>query len=135
MIEKSKKINQLDTLIEMAALINSTLDPQSIRKKAIEASAKLLNAEAGSLLLIDHETGGLFFEVAVGDKGEEVRSIKLTKGLGVAGWVAEYDEPVVINDVSSDTRFFKGADEKSGFITRNMVCVPVRSKEKIVGVL
>ncbi len=133
--DKSRKLNQLDTLIEMAALVNSTLDPLSIRKKAIEAAARLLHAEAGSLLLIDDEKGELFFEVALGEKGERVKPIKLAKGIGVAGWVAENDEPVIINDTSSDSRFFKGVDEVSGFVTRNMVCVPVRSKEKTIGVL
>jgi diguanylate cyclase (GGDEF)-like protein len=132
---KNKQIRQLDTLIEMASLINSTLDPLSIRKKAIEAATKLLNAEAGSLLLLNSESGELFFEVALGEMGERVKSIKLAKGLGVAGWVAENDEPVIINDVAADQRFYKGADEQSGFVTRNMVCVPVRSKERIVGVL
>jgi diguanylate cyclase (GGDEF)-like protein len=132
---KDKQIRQLDTLIEMASLINSTLDPLSIRKKAIEAATRLLNAEAGSLLLLDHETGELFFEVALGEAGEKVKSIRLAKGMGVAGWVAENDEPVIINDVASDPRFYKGADDESGFVTRNMVCVPVRSKERIIGVL
>ncbi|MDO8281932.1 MAG: sensor domain-containing diguanylate cyclase [Thermodesulfovibrionia bacterium] len=133
--DKDNKINQLDTLIEMAALINSTLDPVSIRKKAIEAATKLLDAEAGSLLLLDPETGELFFEVALGEKGDRMKSIRLAKGLGVAGWVAENDEPVIINDLSADPRFYKGADKESGFQTRNMVCVPVRSKERIIGVL
>ncbi|MBI4843340.1 MAG: sensor domain-containing diguanylate cyclase [Nitrospirae bacterium] len=129
------KIRQLDALIEMAALINSTLSPVVIRKRAIEAATSLLNAEAGSLLLIDNETGELFFEVALGEKGDRVKSIRLARGLGVAGWVAENDEPVIINDIASDPRFYKGADEKTGFITKNMVCVPVRSKERIIGVL
>ncbi len=136
MIEyQDKRLQQLNTLIEMTALINSTLDPFLIRKKVIEAATKLLNAEAGSLLIVNPKTGELLFEVAIGGKSEKLTTITLEKGVGIAGWVAEHGEPVISNDVGSDTRFFKGVDEISGFITKSMICVPVRTKERIVGVL
>ena len=136
MIEyQDKRLQQLNALIEMTALINSTLDPFLIRKKVIEAATKLLNAEAGSLLIINHKTGELFFEVAIGGKSEKLKTITLEKGVGIAGWVAEHGEPVISNDVGSDTRFFKGVDDISGFITKSMICVPVRTKERIVGIL
>jgi putative nucleotidyltransferase with HDIG domain len=129
------KIKQLNTLIELSAIINSSLDIAEIRKRAIEAATELVNAEAGSLLFLDEETGELYFDVAIGEKGEKVKTIRLQKGQGIAGWVAEHDEPVIINDVQNDSRFFKSADEKSGFITKNMICVPVKTKDKLVGVL
>ncbi len=132
---KDKKLQQLNTLIEMTALINSTFDSLYIKEKTIEAASILAGAEAGSLLLIDQKTGELFFEVAIGDKGEEVKPIRLKKGSGIAGWVAEHGEPVIINDTSSDARFFKGVDNQSGFSTRDMICVPVKAKERIIGVL
>ncbi|TAL23086.1 MAG: sensor domain-containing diguanylate cyclase [Nitrospirae bacterium] len=136
MIEyQDKRLQQLNTLIEMTALINSTLDTFLIRKKVIEAATKLLNAEAGSLLIVNHKTGELFFEVAIGGKSEKLTTITLEKGVGIAGWVAEHGEPVISNDVGSDARFFRGVDEVSGFITKSMICVPVRTKERIVGVL
>jgi diguanylate cyclase (GGDEF)-like protein len=130
-----KKIQQLNTLIEVTGIINSTLDPFLIRRKVIEAATELLDSEAGSLLLIEHKTGELFFEVAIGVKGEELKTIKLMKGLGIAGWVAEHGEPVISNDVNSDPRFYKGVDEITGFKTKNMVCVPVKTKERIIGSL
>ncbi|MBI4685436.1 MAG: HD-GYP domain-containing protein [Nitrospirae bacterium] len=130
-----KKLNQLNTLIDLIALINSTLDTREIRKRAIEAATRLAEAEAGSLLLIDKNSGELFFEVALGEKGAEVKETRLKKGEGIAGWVAEKGEAVIIHDVQSDPRFFKEADIKSNFVTRNMICVPVRTKDKVVGVL
>lgn len=132
---EDKRLRQLTTLIEMTALVNSTLDPSVVRKKAVEAVTRLLDTEAGSLLLLDQETGDLFFEVAVGEKGEEMKPIRLKKGVGIAGWVAEHNEPVLINDVASDRRFFHDPDDRSGFRTRNMICVPVTSKERMLGVL
>lgn len=133
--DSQEKIKQLNTLIELSALINSSLDIAEIRKRAIEAATELVNTEAGSLLFLDDETGDLYFDVAIGEKGEKVKTIRLKKGQGIAGWVAEHDEPVIINDAQNDPRFFKGADEKSGFITRNMICVSVKTKNKLIGVL
>jgi diguanylate cyclase (GGDEF)-like protein len=129
------KLNQLNTLIEMSTLINSSLDPKQVREKVIIAATRLLGTEAGSLLLVDHQTGELFFEVAVGEKREEVKSIRLARGTGIAGWVAEHREPVVSNNVPADARFYSGVDGQSGFVTRNMVCVPVIAKDRLIGVL
>lgn len=130
-----KRLEQLSTLTELSALINSTLDTGEIRERAIVAAIRLLDAEAGSLILIDQDSGDMFFEVAIGDKGEKVKEIRLKKGEGIAGWVAEKGEAIIIHDVQSDQRFFKTADKRSTFITRDMVCVPVKTKDKVIGVL
>jgi HD-GYP domain-containing protein (c-di-GMP phosphodiesterase class II) len=130
-----KRLEQLNTLMELSALINSTLDTGEIRERAIVAAIRLLDAEAGSLILIDQDSGDMFFEVAIGDKGDKVKEIRLKKGEGIAGWVAEKGEAIIIHDVQSDQRFFKTADKRSTFITRDMVCVPVKTKDKVIGVL
>lgn len=130
-----KRLEQLNTLTELSALINSTLDTGEIRERAIVAAIRLLDAEAGSLILIDQDSGDMFFEVAIGDKGDKVKEVRLKKGEGIAGWVAEKGEAIIIHDVQSDQRFFKTADKRSTFITRDMVCVPVKTKDKVIGVL
>ncbi len=135
MSDNFKKLEQLKTLMELSSLINSTLDTMEIRKRTIEAAVRLLSAEAGSLMLVDRETGELFFEVALGEMGEKLKQIRLKKGEGIAGWVAERGEAIIIHDVRSDHRFFKTADDRSTFTTRDMVCVPVKMKDKVIGVL
>lgn len=132
---KTKRKTQLDTLIEMASLINSSLDHDEIRRKAIEAIMRVLNAEAGSLLLKDQTTGELYFDVATGEKGSKLKEVRLKKGEGIAGWVAEHGQSVIVPDCSSDPRFFKKADRCSGYQTKNMICAPVFLKGNIVGVL
>lgn len=122
-------------MMEMAALVNSTLDPRQVRKRAIEAVMRLLDAEAGSLILIDEKRLELFFEVALGKKGDTLEHLRLKKGEGIAGWVAEHGTPLLIPDVHSDPRFCARFDEMSGFVTRDLVCVPVRIKERTIGVL
>ena len=127
-----KRLRQLRALIDMAALVNSTLDLKEIKKSAIRAAAELLDAETGSLLLIDQKTGELYFEYAL-RKGERLTEVRLKKGEGIAGWVAEHGTPQIVRDVGADSRFFKNADMISEFKTRNMICVPVRTKEKALG--
>src|SRR5512140_237395 len=119
----------------MTTVINSSLDPVRVREKVIEAATLLLGTEAGSLLLVDKKTGELFFEVALGEKSEEVKPIRLARGTGIAGWVADHCQPVISNNVAADTRFFSGVDVKSGFVTRNMACVPVMARDRLIGVL
>jgi signal transduction histidine kinase len=130
-----KKTEQLRVLMETAALVNSTLDPRQIRLCAIKAAMRLLDAEAGSLLLIDEEKWELFFEVALGEKGDVLKQVRLNKGEGIAGWVAEHGVPQLVRDVRADPRFFAHVDEISGFVTRDLACVPVKIKGKTVGVL
>lgn len=129
------RLEILEAMEEMGRLLNSTLDEREVRRRATEAATRLMRSEVGSLLLIDPETKELFFEVALGEKGEKLSEIRLKPGEGIAGWVAETGEAVIVNDVHSDPRFFRRVDDKSGFITRNMICVPVRSREKTLGVL
>ena len=134
-IELDRSVKQFTTLAEVGTLLNSTLDQAIIRMRAMEAITRLMNAEVGSLLLVDDESKELYFEVALGEKGDKVKEIRLKMGEGIAGWVAEHGEPLLIQDVRKDPRFYRSADKKTDFVTRDMVCVPVRVKEKIIGVL
>ena len=133
--EHSEKIGRLQKLQEVSGVLNSSLNPADIRKQAIEAATVVMNAETGSLLLLDEAAQELYFDVALGEKGEGVRQIRLKVGQGIAGAVAKTQEPVIINDCYADPGFNKEADKKSGFHTRNMVCVPVKAKDKLLGVL
>jgi len=133
----SRKVGHLSTLMELATLLNSTLRTDEVRRRAIEAATRLMDSEVGSLLLVDEKTDELYFEVALGDaeKQKQIKEIRLKIGEGIAGWVAKEGVSAIINDVQNDPRFFKGADRKTSFVTRNMVCVPVKAKDKVIGVL
>src|SRR3989338_3650762 len=134
-IELDRHAKQFAILTEIGTLLNSTLDQKVVRNMALEAITRLMNAEAGSLLLVDNEKKELYFEVALGEKGDRVKEIRLKIGEGIAGWVAEHGEPLLIPDVRKDSRFYRLADEKTDFVTRNMVCVPIKVKDKTIGVL
>lgn len=132
---RSTRVVQLETLLELSGMVNSAMEISEVRQRAIEAATRLVDCEVASLLFIDEDTGGLYFDVALGDRGEAIKKVHLARGQGIAGWVADRNQPVIINDPQNDPRFFKDADKKSGFLTRNIVCVPINTKARIIGVL
>jgi HD-GYP domain-containing protein (c-di-GMP phosphodiesterase class II) len=127
--------DRLKSLIKLTCLVSSSLDPSIIRKRSILAATRLLEAETGSLLLLDEEAGELYFEVALGDKSGKLKKLRLKRGQGIAGWVAEHREPLIVHDAQNDERVFKDADKLSGFTTRNLVCVPVKAGKRSLGAL
>lgn len=124
-----------EDILQLTALFTSSLDPYTIRQGAIEAAARLMDADAGSLLLVDEATQELYFEVTTGEKGEKLKVIRLRMDEGIAGWVARTGEGVVVDDVPRDPRFFAVADYISSYQSHNMIAVPVMIKGKILGVL
>lgn len=129
-------VKRFQVLLEINANINSTMDLEMLLRTIIDVAVTVADAEASSLALRDAGTGELVFHLASGESGKTVESLRLPKGQGIAGWVAENGESVIVPDVSQDKRFFKGVDEKSAFVTRSILCVPMRrSGDKIIGVL
>jgi HD-GYP domain-containing protein (c-di-GMP phosphodiesterase class II) len=81
------------------------------------------------------EKGELFFEVALGEKGEIVKRFQLKRGEGIAGWVAMHGESLIVSNAQKDPRFFKKVDQAAGFVTHTVICVPLRIKDDIIGVI
>ena len=134
-----EKVQQLEDMNQFSALLNSTLDTKIVQEKALEATCRLLRCETASLFLVDEKTAELYWETALGETGKELqRTFRLPiDNRSIAGYVAMTGEPQIVNDVPNDPRHFKKAssNSKTGFKTLSMVCVPLRAKEKIIGVL
>ena len=127
---------KFETLIEINALINSDYsDVKELLRKIIESATRLTEAEASSLLLVNPENNKLYFEIAIGTKGAEVQRFSLNMGEGIAGWVAANNRSLIVNDVSSDRRFYSDISKKVGFPTKSIVAVPMRLKDRRVGVI
>ena len=101
----------------------------------LEASKKLIPSEASTLFLFDRESDSLYFHIATGKSGKKIESEFLQMGRGIAGWVAQNRLGVKIDNCYDDERFDKSYDEKTGFKTKNMMCVPMMIKDDLVGVL
>jgi HD-GYP domain-containing protein (c-di-GMP phosphodiesterase class II) len=133
--EAARRIEQSSTLMELSAILNSTLQISEVLRRAVEAATRLMECEVGSLLLLNEECNELTFEVALGERGREVKEVRLQVGEGIAGWVAKTGQSTIVSDVRRDPRFSRRVDFRTQFITRNMICVPVKSHERIIGVL
>jgi sigma-B regulation protein RsbU (phosphoserine phosphatase) len=130
------KIANLSALVEISKIINSTLDLDALLTMIMEIIKQVLNAESGSLLLIDESGSELLFRIALGPKEKELKEkVRLKLGQGIAGWVAAHGEPLKIPDVSRDKRFDPTTDETLGHKTRSILCVPLQVQGKTVGVL
>ena len=115
-----EKVERLALLSQLGQILNSTLDHKEIRRRAMEAATQLMKAEVGSLLLVDEGKRQLYFEVALGDREEDIKMIPLNFGEGIAGWVAQNGKPLIVNSPNKDPRFFKGVDERTEFKTRSL---------------
>lgn len=135
MQEVAELSRKYQAVIDACTLINSTLDLSTLLETITRKTMEIMNAEASSLLLLDEQNHELSFKVALGEVAEKLKEIRIEVGTGIAGWVARTGEPLLIPDVSRDSRFFADVDKKTGFITRTMLCVPVKSAEKILGVI
>ncbi len=121
--------------MEMASLINSSLDTEEIRQMAVTVATTCVGADAASLLLLDQDTNELYFEATSGHKGQSLKQTRLKPGQGIAGWVARKGGALIIDDVQKDRRFHSAIDGMTGYETRSMIAVPVASKERMLGVL
>jgi signal transduction histidine kinase len=130
-----ERIHRLQMIIEVSRVLNSTLDLEPLLQNLIQIAMELTNTEAASILLLDKKTGALHFEAATGVKGEEVKPIPVPAEGSIAGWVAQEGQPLVINDVRSDSRFYRQVDDATEFDTRSILGVPLKVKDKVIGVL
>ncbi|UCG91728.1 MAG: diguanylate cyclase [candidate division WOR-3 bacterium] len=130
-----QKIQELQTLNEVVQAINSSLRPQEIMRVIMEKTADLIKAEGWSVLLLDDNRRDLVFVAAAGEAGKKIMGMRLKVGQGVAGWVARYGQSLIVPDVTKDPRFYSGIDKKSKFITKSVLCVPMKSRNKIIGVV
>ncbi|MBW1680154.1 MAG: sigma 54-interacting transcriptional regulator [Deltaproteobacteria bacterium] len=125
----------IDRLREISHWVSSVLDLDQLLELIIETATRMMRAKASSLLLLDRKSGKLRFKVATGEKGDEVRRFEVNLGQGIAGYVAQKGEPLLIPDVTKDARWYKKISESTGFQTRSIACVPMRVEDETIGVV
>ena len=136
MIKDQIDKKRFSTLIEINSYINSNYtDVKSLLTQILESASKLTGGDASSLLLVDKEADELYFEIALGPKGSEVKKFSVKMGEGIAGWVAKNNRSLIVNDVEDDPRFFSKISEKVGYATTSILAVPMRVKDHCVGVI
>lgn len=126
----------LRRILALNSKINSTLDLDELLAIIMTTAEEVVNAEAASLMLLDENSNELVFKVALGEKGSELKEkFRVKVGEGIAGWVAQKGESLLINDTQRDARFATRFDHATGFRSKAILCVPMRAKGKIIGIL
>ena len=126
---------ELHTVLKFSALINSSLEIESVLDHAMKFSEEFINAEASSIFELDETKDELFIRVARGEKKDSIKKIRLKLGEGIAGWVAMTGEPMVVQDVEKEKRFTRKYDDMSGFKTKSLICVPLKFRDRPIGAI
>jgi len=128
-----KKLRRAELLLEVSRSVAGFETLSEVLEKVVEITTKETGAERGTLFLNDTETGELYSRVA---QGELMREIRILNDTGIAGIVFQGGEGLVIHDAYSDSRFNRSIDQQTGYVTRNIICAPIRTVSgQIIGVI
>lgn len=131
----ARRNHELALLNAAAERLGSTLDLEQVLSSILDEVRQMLGVTASSVWLLDPSTQELVCRQASGPQKDVVRGWRLTPKAGVAGWVARNGKSLVVPDVSQESRYFHGVDEKTGLDTRSILGVPLRGKEAVIGVI
>jgi len=127
--------SEINVFHELGKALTSSLQLDQVLRTIMEKINEVLHPDTWSLLLMDTDKQELFFQIATGQGAEALKDVRIKVGQGLAGWVAQSGEAVVVPDTSKDSRFFGQVDEKTKVETRSIVAVPVRFRDHCLGVI
>lgn len=133
--ELKRTVDELGILNEIGKALTSSLDIGEVMHLILAKVAELLKPRNWSVLLTDPKTGELTFKAALGAGSERLANLRVQPGEGIAGWVAANNQPLLINDVTTDARFASRFDVESRFRTKSVLAVPLAAKGQLLGVI
>jgi signal transduction histidine kinase len=128
-------VARYERIIEISQQLASTLDHISLLQRIVSAAMELTDSETASILLLDPATGELRFEMAPNIDSGHVESLVVPMEGSIAGWVVTHGEARVIQDVTKEPSFFRNVDDQINFRTHNILAVPMRAHNKVIGAL
>lgn len=134
-VKTERMLAEILSLMEVTKAIEAGGDIQGLLETIMERCMKVMSVEAVSLLLITNDNKHLKFRVALGPKGKDIKPYSVRVGQGIAGTVAETGRPIVIENAYRDGRFDPSFDQRSGFKTKGIMCVPLIFQKKRIGVV
>ncbi len=131
--ERRSAMEELSSIIEATKRLNSTIDLGELIHIILQIATRQTRAERGTVFLVDRRREEIWSLVGLGLKQQEIR---LPMNRGIAGWVAREGTPLRLEDAYADPRFEPEIDRRLGFVTRRLLCLPIRNEDgAIVGVL
>ncbi len=135
-LKLQKRIGAWKTLNQVGQTITATLNKDDAQRELIRGVNYLMQVEAGSIFLVDEKTGDLVLKISMQGDVESRKEIRLKPGQGIAGWVFQHGQPVIVPDTSKDNRFSSEIKKQhTGFLTRSVIAVPLIVTGKIIGVI
>src|ERR1700723_4252772 len=132
---EASQATEVTVFHELGKALTSSLQLDQVLRTIMEKINEVLRPDTWSLLLMDVDKGELYFQIATGVGAEALKDVRIKLGQGLAGWVAQTGEVVVVPDTSKDSRFFAQVDERTKMETRSIVAVPVRFRDHCLGVI
>lgn len=129
----ARKVEELDVLYKLEKEMSSAIGQEQILYRVLRRAVDLVGCEAGSIVILAEDSEELIFASAVGSREDEVRKLRLPRGAGVAGWVAEHGETALVNDPASDQRHLKDLEKELEFPVKNLLAVPLAVAGETIG--
>ena len=108
---------------------------RALLRATVEVARAIFRAKASSVLLLDEEADELVFEAVAGEGSDTLLGQRFPASTGVAGWVLVTRQPLVIDDLTKDTRFSRDTAESTGYVPRGLMAVPLLVDDRVLGVL
>ncbi|MBN2119166.1 MAG: GAF domain-containing protein [Anaerolineales bacterium] len=133
--ETQQRAHQLATLNEITRQLTSTLEQEPLLRNILENAVNILNCEAGTLFMMDEQTGDLIFRVTAGPVASNLLGQRLPAGTGIVGKAVQLRAPVIENDGQRSITHYEAPDKQTGFTSRSLLAVPMQIKDRILGVI
>jgi diguanylate cyclase (GGDEF)-like protein len=132
---ESRQMDHLRVFHEVARALTASLELEDILGTIMEKMAQFFGPERWSLLMVDGDAEELYYAIAVGENAESLKGLRVKMGEGVAGWVAQTGNPLVVPDVSLDPHWSAFSKRFPDLNIQSIACVPIRSGNKTLGVI
>ena len=126
---------ELSALIEINRMVTSSLELDEVLEATMHGIREILQVEAGSLVLLDEEIGGMVFRRTFSPEQGWITGRTIQPEEGIVGYVIQSGEPKLVNNVERDPHFSVEVDEEMGFTSRSILCVPLRIRGQVIGAI
>src|SRR3712207_3576362 len=131
----AEELKEALSLAATAGTIASPVTHSRLLEMIVKTAASVIPSRAAALFLVDEEEEELIFEVALGQKADEVKKFRVPLGHGIAGLVAVSGQPMIVSDAQSDPRQASDIARSIGYTPQSILCVPLYYQDQIIGVL
>jgi signal transduction histidine kinase len=128
-------LRELHLLYQVGQALSANLNLESLLGEIERHVPEVMGAERCSIMLMDEATRELVLDIPPDHEGAERREFRIPLDRGIAGWVASNGIGQIVNDVEQDPRWFDGVSRDMDFVTRSLICAPMKASDRVVGVM